>query len=554
MKNKGLMLLIFFFLGAFLAFLNYNNETQRAISIKDKKIIIYQDNQIIEIDGGFIIDENGVYLDKDVILDNLNSHISYDEESKMLVITTLDEVIRFYGEETVKINQEETKDISPMIFIENKPFLPIDRLDAYLGLSINYIEDTNKLVLLNMYEDRVTGKIFRNNIKLFTDKSIFSSTIDTLFAEDSVIVVEEDKSWTKVITEGGYIGYVKSKHIIDKVNISGKEKKTKNPIWKPKNEKIILTWEHVYSKNPDTNRIGELKGVNIVSPTWLSLGNSEGKINSNISQEYISWAKDRGYRIWVLFSNSFDPDLTHEFLNNARAREYVINQLLDIVKENNMDGINIDFENVYLKDKRALVQFVRELTPIFHENRLVVSMDVTVKGGSENWSLFYDRAALGEVVDYIAVMTYDEHWAASPVSGSVASLSWVEKGIKGLLEEVPKEKLLLGIPFYTRMWVETPSRTKANEMDVKSRTLTMEAVNKILEKDNVVRVWDEMAGQEFLVYIEDGAIHKVWVEDSKSIELKTKLVNKYNLAGVAIWRRGFETENIWEVIDSTLNK
>jgi len=554
MKNKGLMLLIFFFLGAFLAFLNYNNETQRAISIKDKKIIIYQDNQIIEIDGGFIIDENGVYLDKDVILDNLNSHISYDEENKMLVITTLDEVIRFYGEETVKINQEETKDISPMIFIENKPFLPIDRLDAYLGLSINYIEDTNKLVLLNMYEDRVIGKIFRNNIKLFTDKSIFSSTIDTLFAEDSVIVVEEYKSWTKVITEGGYIGYVKSKHIIDKVNISGKEKKTKNPIWKPKNEKIILTWEHVYSKNPNTNRIGELKGVNIVSPTWLSLGNSEGKINSNISQEYISWAKDRGYRIWVLFSNSFDPDLTHEFLNNARAREYVINQLLDIVKENNMDGINIDFENVYLKDKRALVQFVRELTPIFHENRIVVSMDVTVKGGSENWSLFYDRAALGEVVDYIAVMTYDEHWAASPVSGSVASLSWVEKGIKGLLEEVPKEKLLLGIPFYTRIWVETPSRTKANEMDVKSRTLTMEAVNKIFEKDNVVRVWDEMAGQDYLVYIEDGAIHKVWVEDSKSIELKTKLVNKYNLAGVAIWRRGFETENIWEVIDSTLNK
>ncbi len=236
------------------------------------------------------------------------------------------------------------------------------------------------------------------------------------------------------------------------------------------------------------------------------------------------------------------------------ARERVINELLEIVRENELDGINIDFENVYLKNKEELVQFVRELTPIFHENDLVVSIDVTVKGGSETWSLFYDRAALGEVVDYMAVMTYDEHWAASPRSGSVASIGWVENGIQGLLEDVPEEKLLMGIPFYARLWTETPSKEVANKMDVKSRALTMEGVNNIISRDGAVKVWDENAGQDYLVYIEDGSINKIWIEDDKSIKLKTELANEYNLAGVAVWRRGFETQNIWSVIDETLNK
>jgi len=317
----------------------------------------------------------------------------------------------------------------------------------------------------------------------------------------------------------------------------------------------VLLWEQVHSRNPDTSSIGPLQGVNVVSPTWLSLGDPSGKINSkNVSKNYISWAKGRGYKVWVLFSNSFDPDLTHEFLKNPFAREKVIEELLRIIKENDIDGINIDFENVYLKDKEALVQFVRELTPVLHEENIVVSMDVTVKGGSENWSLFYDRKAIGEVVDYVAVMTYDEHWSSSPVSGSVASLNWVEKGILGLLEDVPEEKLLLGIPFYTRLWMETPSRKKANKMDVKSKTLNMEKANELMAREDAIVVWDEEAGQDYLIYIEYGTIYKVWVENSKSLKLKVDLANKYKLPGIAIWSRGFETPDVWKVIDETLNK
>src|SRR5690606_30297723 len=99
---------------------------------------------------------------------------------------------------------------------------------------------------------------------------------------------------------------------------------------------------------------------------------------------------------------------------------------------------------------------MRELTPLLHEAGLTVSIDVTFAGGSDTWSKFLDRPTLGSIVDYMMVMAYDEHWAASPVAGSVASLPWVEKGMRAMIEQqgVPAEKLLLGVPLYTRIWTE----------------------------------------------------------------------------------------------------
>lgn len=554
------IILIFITVGGIFSIINQKNTNEPAFnSFEDKRTIIKAgEEEIFEAFGeNFTINEHEeiIYVDMDMIVDNFDTNISFDEEDKTLTITTLDKVIRFYGhEDIVKVNQRETKNINPMILIEDRFFIPINELEDYLKISSSYVEETNILILKNQYSDETIGSISRDNVKLFQDKSIFSTMKDTLYSNEPITILEEDNEWTSVMTEKGLMGYVKTDHITGKKTIAKLPKEQRNsPIWKPEEGKVILAWEHVHSRNPDTSKIGNLQGVNVVSPTWLSLANSSGKLNSNISKDYIKWAKDRGYKIWILITNSFDPDLTHEFLKDSLARERVIDELLKIVKENELDGINIDFENVYLKSKDDLVQFVRELTPVFHGENLVVSIDVTVKGGSENWSLFYDRAALGEVVDYVALMTYDEHWAASPRSGSVASIPWVETGVKGLLEDVPKEKLLMGIPFYTRLWTETPSKKAANTMDVKSRALTMEGVNNILEGKDVVKVWDENAGQDYIVYIEDGSINKIWVEDEKSIRLKTELANKYDLAGVAIWRRGFETQNIWGVIDDTLN-
>ena len=228
---------------------------------------------------------------------------------------------------------------------------------------------------------------------------------------------------------------------------------------------------------------------------------------------------------------------------------FLIKEILDIYSDYKVDGINLDFENVYLEDKDLLTQFVRELYPVFREGGMTVSMDITPISTSENWSLSFDRQRLSETVDYMILMAYDQHWANSPVAGSVAQYNWVEKAIKGVLEQVPNGKLVLAVPFYTRLW-------KVEEIDgkakISSQALSMESANRFVKENNMELEWDEESGQYYGETSKDGVVYKIWLEDTNSIELKSSLVNKYNLAGIASWRKGFETEKIWPAISNMI--
>jgi spore germination protein YaaH len=216
----------------------------------------------------------------------------------------------------------------------------------------------------------------------------------------------------------------------------------------------------------------------------------------------------------------------------------------------NLDGINIDFENMHFHDRDLLTQFMRELTPLAHEQGLTVSIDVTMISNSLNWSRIYDRPALAEIVDYVALMAYDEHWANSPVAGPVASLPWVERGLQAVLQEVPAEKLLLGMPFYARIWKE--EMLEGGDVEVSANAYSMARVQETLKEKKAAVSWDERAKQNYAEYREGDILYRVWVEDAESIRQRVELVHKYNLAGVASWRRGFEKPEIWQIIQDAL--
>jgi spore germination protein YaaH len=226
----------------------------------------------------------------------------------------------------------------------------------------------------------------------------------------------------------------------------------------------------------------------------------------------------------------------------------MIKQLLSFAQMYQLEGINIDFENVALKDKVNLVQFVRELSPFLHEQGLVVSIDVTVKDGSDTYSKFMDRRAVNDSVDYMMVMSYDEHWSTSQTAGSVSSLPWVEKGITRIIEEdaVPASKILMGLPFYTRIWTEQDKVT--------SKTVSMEVVQKLIKDKKLTPVFDIASGQNYVEYTEGNKKMKIWIEDAKSMQSRIELAKKLDLAGVASWSRSFETPDIWTVIQSGLEK
>lgn len=372
----------------------------------------------------------------------------------------------------------------------------------------------------------------------------------TVPAGSALLVYDRVGEWLLVRTGEGVTGYVPA-GMVEEAGVH-RVNRPSPPAPLRVRGPVCLTWEHVTRPGgPDLQSIGPMPGVNVVSPTWLHLQGADGSLSSGCNASYVKWAHGRGYAVWVLVGNQFDPDLTRRVLQDAGARHHLIRQLLVYCRLFSLDGINVDFENVYPSEKQAFVRFVEELSRLARPEGLVVSVDVTVKSSSPTWSGFLDRRALARAADYLVLMGYDEHYAGSPVAGSVASLPWVERGIVGLLEDVPPGKVLLGIPFYTRLWKLEPQ--PGGGYGLTSRALGMAEVESLLGEKGVTPRFDPLTGQDYAQWEEDGVTYRVWLENERSVLARIGLAQRYRLAGVASWRRGFEKPGIWEVIASHLN-
>ncbi len=333
-------------------------------------------------------------------------------------------------------------------------------------------------------------------------------------------------------------------------------------------EKLNLVWEQISVQTPDMSGIEKMEGLDIISPTWFELRTKDSKISAKANDpivlndnqgsiqmadlgdlDFIEWAHQNDYDVWALYRNEFDIEVANRVLNSEEARKDSIALLVKYADKYKLDGINVDFENVYYKDKDKFSQYVRELSLVLREQGLITSVDVTkIEPTSWTWSMFYDRKALGKAVDYMMLMAYDQNGSWSKQSGSVAQYTWVEKSLQGVMKQVPNEKLLLGLPFYTRVWEEVNSNV------VKSTAISMEKAQSLISENNANVVWDEQSGQYLATYYMGLKTYKIWLEDAESIKLKSSLVHKYELAGVASWRRGYETHGIWAVLNQNLKE
>ena len=209
-----------------------------------------------------------------------------------------------------------------------------------------------------------------------------------------------------------------------------------------------------------------------------------------------------------------------------------------------MDGINVDFEQISADCGEHFIQFIRELSIPCRQNGLVLSIDNYVPMGGTN---HYDREEQGIVADYVIIMGYDEHYAGSKEAGSVASIDFVEKGISQTVAEVPASKVINAIPFYTRIW-------ETSDEGVSSQAVGMEMADEYVRAHNIPVEWNDETCQNYGEYTQDGVLYQVWLEDDSSIEVKLSIMDKYQLAGVASWRLGFEKPEIWDVIEAYLNR
>ncbi|WP_128660004.1 glycosyl hydrolase family 18 protein [Paenibacillus sp. 598K] len=559
-KSRGRRSFLFLFIlaillaGGFAGWYYLIPNSERIVPDYDRAHPILYGGQ--ELPFGALVDDGAVKLPLGAIAEVLGSSESlyYEEATGSIVLTTVDKVVHLKTDAlTASMNQEPFELAFAAEVAEDEVYIPMTPLQELYGVRALVHEESGIVTLFAPGQSIQHAETVRSSA-VRSGPTIREPVLEPLAEGAEVRIWEEEAGWYKVQGNNGYIGYVPKRDVrLTTIETVAEPERAEGFVpWEHYGERINLTWEAVYSRNPDTSKIGEMPGVNVVSPTWFELVDGSGKIRSKADSQYVAWAHKRGYHVWALFSNSFDPDLTTEALGSYESRLSMIKQLLAYTQMYNLQGINLDFENVYTKDKENLVQFVRELTPLMHEQGQVVSIDVVPKSNSEMWSLFLDREALARTVDYMMLMAYDEHWGSSPVSGSVASLPWVERSIVRLLEEdhVPPQKLVLGIPLYTRVWTE---QTGADgKVEVSSRAIGMETADQILAERDLTPVLDEAAGQHYVEYEEEGATKRIWLEDGKSARARVQLVRKYDLAGIASWQRGFQKPQIWEALHQEL--
>lgn len=495
-----------------------------------------------------MIDGSSIFVSFDDIKNYIDRNIFYDSISQKVIITTETKVIRLKVGKNTGVSNNKVLALNEGVKIANGTvYVPISEFNDVYNIDVKYFKDNNVIVIDKLGDTSKIGTVKKDGSAIRKLPSIKEPIVEKTKSGETVrLFGEVAKKWYKVRTPDGTIGFIQKNYLNSNIQTVTPSLRAAYTAWKPAQGKINLVWEQIEKVTPAMDNVDKADGLDAVVPTWFEITDGNGTIKNKADSAYVRWAKANGYKVWGLVSNGFKTDMTSKFLENSDTREKIENELVNLADSYDLDGINIDFEYVSMKDKDLLTQFVRELAPLLREKGLTISMDVTVKVDSTN-SMFYDRKALGQAVDYIILMSYDEFWSTSPIAGPVAEYSWVDKNIQATLKEIPKEKLIMGIPFYSRQWKETNGKLVSN-------SLSLAAVQNVIRQNGANVIWDEKAGQSYTEFTKGSSKIKIWIEDEKSLDMKSSLVLKYDLAGVAAWRRGYESPDIWSILKRNLKE
>ena len=429
-------------------------------------------------------------------------------------------------------------------------YIAADYVKEFANFSYEFFAEPNHMQVYTEWNERQVAPIIKDT-QVRYQGGIKSDILTDVSEGDEVIVLEEMENWTKVKTQDSFIGYVENKRLGEK------SAQTPTPVTdyvepvyagNTRDHKINLGWHVVAGVDGNdtfASVMAQTKEINVISPTWFTLVGNEGEFSSFATQSYVDNAHDMGLEVWALVGNteSVDVDL-YEVLANTENRRRLICGLVDVAQAYGLDGLNIDIENLSLDAGEPFVQFIRELSIPCRKYGIVLSVDNYVP---MNHTDHYNRAEQGVVADYVIIMGYDEHYNGSDAAGSVASIDFVENGIKNTVAEVPAEKVINAIPFYTRIW-----ETKGTE--VNSQAVGMEMAAEYIAAHDIVTRWDEETCQNYGEYQSGESFCQVWLEDAESIKVKLNIMEKYGISGVAAWRLGFETADIWDVIEEYMNQ
>ena len=516
---------------------------------KNINLVINNKNVTSNLKKQIIIEDDNIYLSKQDLGNFFDKYIYEDTENSNIVTTYNNKIAAIsLNDNKISINGSNKNTYAHAENRDNTIYIPITELEDVYGIEIKYIEDSKVLTIDSTSKEQKKA-IITKDVAVKSSTKFIAKTVDRVKKGSYVIVISEDKGYAKIRTENGKVGFVKSNKIANTVVVREEMQESKQI-----DGKVNLVWDYYSEVATAPDRTGvTMDGVNVVSPAFFHL-NSKGELTENIGQAgqaYIEWAHSNGYKVWPMVQNAGDgmTSVTSKIMNDYNKREELINEIVTACVKYKLDGINLDFENMKQEDKDMYSRFIIELTPRLKDMGLVVSVDVTAPDGAETWSMCFDRNVIGDVADYIVFMAYDQYGASSNKSGTTAGYDWVNISLNKFLktEEIKSDKIILAIPLYSRIWTEDSSGKV-----VKQTTVSLKNMYNVIP-DGVEKQWDDNLKQYYVEYQDGQYTKKIWIEDEKSLTEKINLIKNNNLAGVASWEKGMETDNFWTFLKESLD-
>ena len=517
---------------------------------KTTNLVINNRNVTSNLKNEILIEDDIIYLSESDIANFFDKYIYKDEETNK-IITTYDKKIAEigYDENVININGSDKGIYAHAIEKDGETYLPISEMTDVYDIEIANIPET-KVITMDSLDRQQKRAIVNKNVSVKSSTNFISRTVDRIEKGEAVIVVSSENGYSKIRTSNGKLGYIKSNRLENEFTIREDMEDEKQI-----DGKVNLTWDYYseYASAPDRSGT-TIDGVNVVSPAFFYL-DEDGDFKENIGssgENYIQWAHNNGYKVWPMVSNAVAAneslDITSKIMNSYTSRKELINDIVNACVKYDLDGINIDFENMKSDDKDMYSRFIIELTPRLKEIGMVTSVDVTAPDGSDTWSLCFDRHVIGDVADYIIFMAYDQNGISSTKPGTNAGYDWIQLNLKKFLqtEEIESQKLILAVPFYTRLWT-----TNSNGELIGKTTVSMKNINSVIPEGTEIK-WDDELKQNYAEFSDGSNTRKIWIEDIDSLKAKVSLIKENNLGGVASWQKDMETDDVWDMFKTEL--
>ncbi len=574
-----LVVLLFAAVGGFFIWNRYSPSNEKADLkeyyglMNDDDFAVVINNQIISREDGIAVGkliDGQTYIEYSVIRDYVNKRFYWDANENVLLYTLPSGSVSVAvgSKDYTEIMEKKSEDYVILKTEGRTAYIALPFIQQYTDMDYSVYESPNRAVITSVFKEKTTAELKRDTAVRYLG-GVKSDVLTTAAKADTVTILEDEDNWQKVATADGFIGYVPTSALKNRQQVV-----VDRAFVEPQYNNISvdytinMAWHNVTSEYANSfvlETIADTKGLTTIAPTWFSIADTQGNISSIASSSYVNYAHQSNLDVWATFRD-FDGGIssfeeTYEVLSYTSRRERLVNQVIAQALQSGIDGINLDFELVSLECGEHYIQFVRELSVKCRQNGLVLSIDNYVP---QSYNEHYDLKEQGIVADYVIIMGYDEHTAGSYTAGSVASYNYVKQGIEDALKKVPNQKLVAAVPFYTRLWFETPKTEEelaeqegteaANyATNVSSTAKPMKEAYSIVENAGAVLQWDDTAKQNYAQWDADGGTYKIWLEDNASLEEKLKLIKSEKLAGVAEWKLGQENSAVWDLILQYVN-